>query len=262
MKAKEITFGVELEGNFIANNKNIEKYQPIGYHTHKQINEAPEGWITKTDASLNCGSNHFNAEIVSPILKGEQGLVDLVYMVDMMIADGWKVNNSCGLHVHVGTPKWGQLRYKILKKLYIAYERAFYAVNGEMASYRRNNHYCKCSSNWNNERYNGLNFSNTDSFDNAHVEFRIFAGSNEPRQILGAVIMSVALVAKVSRIKIENLREINSNFSDSEFDNISDTELIQKFINEVMNDNTIIPDYIPDDINSHILTMTENSNLD
>ncbi len=252
MKAtNQITFGIELEGEFPRNEINEDKYYPVGYHDLTQVNQAPEGWITKTDGSLS-RTNHtyFNAEIVSPVLFGEQGLVDTVYMIDMMNNDGFNVNNSCGLHIHVGVQNWSEARLNTLKNLYIKFEKAFYALNGQEMIRRWNNQYCHNSTEWDNSRYNSLSFNNTilgnrnPGIDKQHVEYRLFAGSTNPRVILCAILMAVALVSEVEKMD-ENVCEILSGNTTNPFTTIR--EQVSE-IKEVMNSNTIIPDYIAHDV--------------
>lgn len=68
---------------------NVERYNHTDHNDH---------WKLVTDSSLS-GNNTF--ELVSPILHGEQGLEELEKVCWVLDLCNAKVNDSCGLHVHM-----------------------------------------------------------------------------------------------------------------------------------------------------------------
>jgi hypothetical protein len=77
----------------------IECYLPGGRNGTAAANVQrglPTGWRLKGDGSLGTGG----CEIVSPPIKGEQGLTALKTVLDLLTENGATVNRSCGLHVH------------------------------------------------------------------------------------------------------------------------------------------------------------------
>jgi hypothetical protein len=62
----------------------------------------PEGWKAECDDSINNGSGGHKCEIVSPVLRGPEGLAQVVEVLRTLEAKGQRGNVSCGVHVHVG----------------------------------------------------------------------------------------------------------------------------------------------------------------
>jgi len=97
--AQHFTFGVEIETAVPrANELNIGSYSGSGI----QVSYLPAGWVAKSDGSINAPSGHEGCEIVSPILKGEDGIRQVIEVCRVLNERGHKVNASCGVHVHVG----------------------------------------------------------------------------------------------------------------------------------------------------------------
>jgi hypothetical protein len=112
-KVNEITFGVEVECILPSSHP----FRVGGYHRGIEMDEsytingetvqAPsfngKRASCETDSSLRTrGRNSVGIEIVSPILKGEEGrqfMVDLFAFIKLV---GGKVNRSCGQHIHLG----------------------------------------------------------------------------------------------------------------------------------------------------------------
>ena len=94
-------------------------------------------WKLVTDASLN-GNNTF--ELVSPILHGEQGLEELEKVCWVLDLCDAKVNDSCGLHVHMDAAEFDLATWK---NLILTYKRLEGVIDRFMPRSRRNNRYCK-----------------------------------------------------------------------------------------------------------------------
>jgi hypothetical protein len=94
-------------------------------------------WKVVSDASLT-GNMAF--ELVSPILQGEHGLMQVVRVCEALATIGAKVNNSCGLHVHVDGRALTVSQLANVCKMWLKYETCFDQVLPES---RRNNVYCR-----------------------------------------------------------------------------------------------------------------------
>jgi hypothetical protein len=134
-------FGVEFEAynvsKTILRNKLIAagiQCESEGYnHTTRSH------WKIVSDGSLT-GNETF--ELVSPILKGEAGLAELMKVCDVLNKCGAKVNKTCGTHVHLNARDFSLDQWK---RIYINYGRLEKVIDGFMPESRRadNNRYCK-----------------------------------------------------------------------------------------------------------------------
>ena len=96
--ASTFTFGVELE-TIINNDTAMANGLRIGdYHNGIQVPYLPEGWTAERDGSLQCRYPNVPCEIVSPILKGPEGIKELIKVIKTLKQKGHKVNISCGVH--------------------------------------------------------------------------------------------------------------------------------------------------------------------
>ena len=94
-------------------------------------------WKVVTDASVSGGF-----EVVSPVLRGEDGFAQLRKVCDTLTSLRCRVNRSCGFHVHVGVADQPIQFFKNLLKLYASAEDA---IDSFMAPSRRasNNVFCR-----------------------------------------------------------------------------------------------------------------------
>lgn len=72
------------------------------------------GWKVVTDGSLD---HTFGAEIVSPILKGEDGLRQVEQVCAVLMAAGCRIRRSCGVHVHHGVRDFNAKGIRTLARL-------------------------------------------------------------------------------------------------------------------------------------------------
>lgn len=93
-------------------------------------------WKVVSDVSVDGGF-----EVVSPVIRGEDGFAQLRKVCDTLTALRCRVNRTCGFHVHVGVQDQGIDFFKNLVKLYASAEDA---IDSFMAPSRRasNNAYC------------------------------------------------------------------------------------------------------------------------
>jgi hypothetical protein len=208
MNANEMTFGCEFEVTMPAENAPVAG----AYHRGQQITGLPEGWNAQSDGSIHCTARgHVGVEIVSPILKGADGIRQIKLVCQWLKANGAKVNQSTGFHVHVGCERNDTLVGRIAH-LTANFEKALYAATGTKS--RERGHYCQpIQSNSSFQarfvngqraavaRYHSLNVTNLDNGTKPTVEFRVFAGTINPLKAIGYIRLCLGLVEKAATMK-------------------------------------------------------------
>lgn len=205
MNASEMTFGIEIETTVAPMTASINGLVIGSYHRGVQVPYLPAGWVAKHDGSIHGENGRVGCEIVSPVLKGAEGLEQVIQVVKILEEKGHRVNASCGVHVHVG---WNPMNPSdALARLItiVAYaEKGLYAVTGTKG--RERGTYCggvrkygndknaKASLDYN--RYHVLNLTNLASGRQNTVEFRAFSGSLNPVKIAGWIQICLGLVEK------------------------------------------------------------------
>lgn len=129
----DFTFGVE-----------IECFAPFGLHVMKDVLNAAgfRTWRVVNDGSLrNLPIRGMDGmEIVSPVLRGEEGLAALRSVMTLIQAKGCKVNKACGLHVHIGVRGMDP---KQVRKIAMSFLNAEHHFDALVPPARRDNQYCK-----------------------------------------------------------------------------------------------------------------------
>jgi hypothetical protein len=150
---RERTFGVEIECVINHDSSREQVWSrleatcgvQVSDYGHHVTTRNPHGaWVMKTDGSIRgaegrCIQDWQNLEIVSPILKGEEGLQELrnvVAELKTMVT----VNRSCGLHIHHGARDMTDIQ---METLYRLWEKNQDVVNYFTTPSRRANHYCE-----------------------------------------------------------------------------------------------------------------------
>lgn len=134
-KSLPFNFGVEIE--FYTN-----EYMPTGVIDDLLFETNIKEWEIKTDSSCGRRKDESGLELVSPILSGEDGFNQIKESVKFIKGIGGKINNHCGLHVHIGAEDLSTKRiYDIVKR----YHENEHYIDSFMAMSRRknNNLYCK-----------------------------------------------------------------------------------------------------------------------
>lgn len=202
---RPLTFGIEIECTLPIGTVNIGCY-----HDGTQVRELPEGWKAKRDGSIQPGEGYEGAEIVSPILTGEDGVRQIITACQWLRRVGARVNPSCGFHVHVG---WRGTRQQLARLIRIVakHERGIFAATGTkrreeggftrpISNSRDYGHYATNAparfsfSTFN--RYHVLNLTNLRRGGKHTVEFRAFAGTTNPTKMLAYVSMCIGTVQK------------------------------------------------------------------
>jgi hypothetical protein len=133
----ERTFGIELEVLFPRRGPTTHEGIADALRTagvdvrHEGYNHAVRPtWKVVTDASIQGGG----FELVSPILKGEEGLKEIEKVCAALKALRCRINASCGFHVHHGA---GDLDVKALRTLARLVNRFEPVVDGLLPESRR-----------------------------------------------------------------------------------------------------------------------------
>ncbi len=191
MNANEMTFGVEIET--VAPNSAVENdgLRIGAYHHGIQVPYLPEGWKAERDGSIDTRGGGHACEIVSPVLRGADGLAQVAQVVQTLEAKGHNVNITCGVHVHIGWSR--ELPAEALARLVtiVSYtEKGLYAITGTKS--RERGTFCGGVRKYGNgkdakpaldrNRYHALNLTNLANGNRDTVEFRVFSGSAQRHQ--------------------------------------------------------------------------------
>lgn len=133
-KAAELTFGVEMELFLPRGSVRVGAY-------HRGIElggEFPRGWNAQRDGSLHTDLRGYEGvEVVSPILRGRDGLDQVRKVADLLRRMDARVNASAGVHVHVGVTSAAGSDFdeaaewvRRLLNTTAQHERAFYGASG------------------------------------------------------------------------------------------------------------------------------------
>lgn len=211
MNAAEMTYGIEIECMVPGTIITERGIRIGGYHHGIQVPGFPEGWTAQSDSSIRPATGMVAVEIVSPVLKGEDGLNQVQNVLGQLRSWGAQVNSSCGCHVHVGFRRDSIKALKRLVHLTAHYEDALYAAAGSRE--RVGNHYCKSikedfrslqyatlrsryfatpASN----RYHVLNLTNLLESRKRTVEFRVFASTVDSDTAIAYIRSCVGLVER------------------------------------------------------------------
>ena len=204
--AAEMTFGVEIETT-VSQTAAEQNGLRIGFYRYgKQVSYLPSGWIAEHDCSVETrGFGRTNCEIISPILKGADGLAQVADVVAVLGTKSHTVNKTCGVHVHVGWDRtWPS---EVLARLItiVAYvEKGLYAITG--SKNRERGSYCggirkygkqkDAKTRLDRNRYHVLNVQNLAIGGKSTVEFRAFSGSLDAAKIIGWIQVCLGLVER------------------------------------------------------------------
>jgi len=210
MNASDLTFGIEIET--IALTSAIREHGlDIGSYYHgRQVPYLPTGWIAKSDSSIRTTGAGVGCEIVSPVLRGEDGLRQVFEVVKTLEEKGHRVNATCGVHVHVGwDPAWGTEKLARLITIVAYLEKGLYAITGTKS--RERGMYCggvrqygkpdEAKKNLDARRYHALNLTNLARGRRNAVEFRVFSGSLNTTKIIGWIQVCLGLVERAANGK-------------------------------------------------------------
>ena len=208
MNASTITFGIEIEAIVpIALTRTLGMFN---YSNAKTITAHPK-FKVKTDGSVRTTKPQFTGvEFVSDVLVGQEGVNAVVAFVAWLNYHGVEINDTCGLHIHVGIIPNNEIGNRCLIRLFAQHERAMFASTGTKK--RENNQYCQPVTEKYRSlaksakitdmdaaqdiRYRALNLRNITGGRRPTVEFRLFAPTLNAIKILGHIYTCVGLVEK------------------------------------------------------------------
>jgi len=197
----ELTFGVEIETTIPADALRVG---PHGYGY--EIAQLP-GWKADRDPSIRVGvRGHQPCEFVSPVFKGIDGLRKLLADLVVIKSLGAKINESCGLHIHVGFDKADREAVAKLTTLVSNFEKAIYASTG--TKNRERGRWCHGVNRYgcvqqaiqssHDSRYHVLNLA---TGGKPTVEFRAFGATLNAAKLVGYVRLCIGLVERALRAK-------------------------------------------------------------
>lgn len=209
--ATDFTYGVEIECYLPAGT-----IRAGGYHAGIRVPGLLRGWTAERDASLNSTpSGYRGVEIVSPILKGHDGLRQILTVTAKLNEWGARVNRTCGLHVHLGADRTDLKTLENFTHQMANHEKAVFASTGtkhrERGVYSRSIHSAWRSlagrRNLSLADFNGveqghhvaLNLQNLIYGTRPTVEVRAFAGTTNGTKICGHVQMAIAIFQKAQK---------------------------------------------------------------
>lgn len=199
--SQNIRFGVEIEVLIPTDYADI--FVPGGYHNGNPLTgEGLTGWNVQRDGSIQSEDGFIGVEVVSGVLSGEDGLIQVVAVMDQLKAMGCKCNDSTGLHVHIDGRQFPESKIDALIANYKRYEKLLYGVNGGKAASRWLSTYCKPSTFWADggyqvDRYRGLNLKNYYQYEvKKSIEFRMFAGTLDAEKVVGILYILAGLVVR------------------------------------------------------------------
>lgn len=141
-------FGIEIEAYNCSRDRLAHELSEAGINVTVEgyNHETRDHWKLVRDSSLT-GSETF--ELVSPILEGENGLRELEKVCWVLDLCNVKVNDSCGLHVHMDAADFTMNTWK---NLALSYKNIENVIDAFMPNSRRDNYYCKSLSSISNRR--------------------------------------------------------------------------------------------------------------
>lgn len=197
MDANEMTFGIEIETTIPAGTMLVGSR-----HGSTQAMGLPLGWKATADGSIVARRGRVGCEFVSPILRGPDGLRQIMEVCRTLATMGAQVNPSCGLHVHVGFDRNNRAALDRLITLVANFEKALYASTGTKS--RERGRWTQSVAQRgslagarNAGRYMTLNLTNlVEGSDKPTIEIRAFAGTLNATKIIAHTQSVLGLVQK------------------------------------------------------------------
>ena len=206
-----LTFGIEIECVGLYPRRAAEALRNAGItcvdagYTHQRMTD----WKVVTDGSLS-GRNG-SCEVVSPVLRGSDGLAEVRTVMKVLREAGAHVNESCGMHVHVGVDHLTRKQQANIIRAYHGFQWAMTAwvrerrINNSWAKFRSYEDAKFLADRWESHgpsvalngqcRYHALNVA---SFArHGTFEFRAHHGSLNGTNAAAWVALQLAFIEKV-----------------------------------------------------------------
>ena len=224
--AETLAFGIEIECYMPAD----RVFEMGRYHHGRQVrsidNWAARGWTAERDGSVYSDRPGFvGVEIVSPKLYGEDGLSEVVCMIDWLQEVGAYVDSKCGQHVSVDASHMTVSDVARVKAEFTRLERGMFLVNGDKAADRWQSNYCVPFTSGRQApaaRYWSLNITNfSQEPARRRLEYRLWAGTLDAAKTVSYILASVGFqtgvmagqtVENVPADALDQLRAITKTF--------------------------------------------------
>lgn len=151
------TFGVEIELYNVSRARLVREMTAAGFPCFDAgySHQTADCWKVVTDSSVKgigavSGNLVEGCELVSPVLKGEEGLKTLAAVFALLNRLHARVNTTCGFHVHVGADGMDLTAFKKLTQVYVKYEGAIDQMVKSADRRAFGNTYCKSIRRWDN----------------------------------------------------------------------------------------------------------------
>ncbi|VDH16870.1 Putative amidoligase enzyme [Algoriella xinjiangensis] len=232
------TFGIELETYGTTADKILREVRSLGISIENEgyNHNTRNHWKIVRDGSIEGGNGN---EIVSPVLRGHEGLEQIQKVCKALRKAGAKVNASCGFHLHFGVQDFSLENFKTLFKNHLATEYGFDDIV-PLSRRENNNGFCRSLEsiqnfesrlenansisqiqNIFNTRYLKLNFQSYQRYGT--VEFRQHSGTTTYSKIKNWILICGRLVefSKQNR----NATQLNDFLNESLQDYVSDRRI-------------------------------------
>ncbi len=135
------TFGVEFEGFGIPIHTLVDRLRAAGINAQSSTYSGSNYrvWQVKPDGSIS-GSHGF--EVVSPVLSGITGILEVKKVLQIVRANGGDANKSCGFHIHWGVSDWRIKHFRNFYKRWSKFERGI-DITQPKSRRADNAYYCK-----------------------------------------------------------------------------------------------------------------------
>jgi len=235
-----LTFGIEIEflrPLAMSHSRLASKLVAAGIETHAESynhdernrdrngNTTRNYWKIVTDGSVVSHLRDYEGhnEIVSPILKGINGLKQIEIVCRVLTENNIKVNKSCGLHVHHGCRNiTGSIVDQIARNALVIYHKYQSKFNKMMPQSRRNNQYSRSFSSselrtlrngtlqCTRTRYKVINIESF--WRHGTLEFRQHSGTIEFAKIINWIKITQSVVIQSKRLSDSNVDIWNYEF--------------------------------------------------
>lgn len=208
MNANDLTFGVEIETIAPDNAVRNDGLRIGPYKRGIQVPYLPAGWTAEVDGSIDNSKGGHKCEIVSPILRGSEGLLQVAEVLRTLEAKKHRVNATCGCHVHCAWDRnWPSEALARLVTIVAYVEKGLYAITGTKNRERGidGRKFCKgvrdygekeAKQHLDRDRYHALNLTNLAHGTKDTVEFRAFSGSTSAVKVVGWIQVCLGLVER------------------------------------------------------------------
>ncbi len=211
------TFGVEIECLYpssVGSYQDLERamaVRGIDIEYRGYTHTTSEHWKIVTDASIRVIDGYLSCEIVSPILKGREGLQKLNLVCQALDDLGCTVNKSCGFHVHHGA---ANMSIEARKDVFRYYRRAEGVIDTLVSPSRRGNEnrFCQSLFNYSEGQFPSTRYVkvNAEAFArHGTIEFRQHQGTINYQKMSNWIRLTQAIMTYASVLRGETVGSLD-----------------------------------------------------